>query len=98
MSGKTSERDAFIFSLPSDSFFGYELPQDIILEEFIFNKQVCSLVLINGQELKMIGTHWKILFNNIDQEQKKIVSFILDTGIGELNSMGFGFLNKVMGN
>ena len=25
--GKTSERDAFIFSLPSDSFFGYELSE-----------------------------------------------------------------------
>jgi CRISPR-associated endoribonuclease Cas6 len=39
----------------------------------------------------IIGTLWEFVFNpNLD---KKLINFILDVGLGERNSLGFGFVN-----
>ncbi len=77
------------------SFYGYELSLEKAFENFNFKKQVCNHITINGKEVKVIGTLWEIIFKNLDKNQRKFVSFMLDCGIGELNTLGFGFLNKV---
>ena len=43
VSGKTSERDAFIFSLPSDSFFGYELSEFDEVEADAYAEALCDI-------------------------------------------------------
>ena len=66
-----------------------------LFEDFEFRKEVCNHVIFNGQETKVFGSLWQFKFDNLTGEKKKIISFALDCGLGELNSLGFGFLNKV---
>jgi len=68
---------------------------DPIFEQFIFKKQVCNHVILDGREVKVFGSNWEFIFNYLDNEKQKILQFGLDCGFGELNSMGFGFMNVV---
>jgi CRISPR-associated endoribonuclease Cas6 len=69
-----------------------------VFEQFVFEKQVCNHIIIDGREVKVFGSNWEFAFNYLSKEQQKILQFGLDCGFGELNSMGFGFMNKKMEN
>lgn len=56
-----------------------------------FKKQVSTRVFIKGFEQVIIGSQWEFGFNN--GNNKEIVQFALDAGLGERNSLGFGFMN-----
>lgn len=56
-----------------------------------FKKQVSTRVFMKGLEQVIIGTLWEITFN-LDIN-KDLVYFALDSGLGERNSLGFGFMN-----
>ncbi len=62
-----------------------------IIQRFMFRKQVSTRVLMKGQEQVVIGSIWEFWFG--DSSRKELVEFGLDTGFGERNSMGFGFMN-----
>lgn len=64
-----------------------------IFEQFIFKKEVCNHIIINGKEQKVFGSIWQFIFNNLDEKRKEILQFGLDCGFGEMNSFGFGFMN-----
>jgi len=68
---------------------------DPIFEQFVFKKQVCNHVILDGREVKVFGSNWEFTFNYLSNKQQKIIQFGLDCGFGELNSMGFGFMNMV---
>jgi len=76
-------------------FFGQTLEEGHLFPACRFLKQVCNHVVINGREVKLIGSLWEFFFEGIDQEMRRVLQFVLDTGLGELNSLGFGFINKV---
>ena len=46
---------------------------------------------------KIPASFWRFYFNNLDTEQRRFLNFALDTGIGERNSAGLGFLNPEEG-
>jgi len=71
--------------------------ESTILEEIQFRKQVCNHILINGSEVKVIGTLWEFHFKHLDGEKREIVKFGVDAGFGEMNSLGFGFMNVARG-
>jgi CRISPR-associated endoribonuclease Cas6 len=56
-----------------------------------FLKQIATKVSsgIGLQKATVIGTNWQFLLNGTSD----LVRFALDTGLGELNSLGFGFMN-----
>ena len=63
-----------------------------ILEKFEIQKQVATKVTINQKPVTFIGGLWKLeLSENLTNEQKV---FCAETGFGERNSMGFGFVNR----
>ena len=64
-----------------------------IFEKFIFKKSVVNHVIKNGREHRVFGSLWEFNFNYLSNEQRKILNFGLDAGFGELNSLGFGFMN-----
>jgi CRISPR-associated endoribonuclease Cas6 len=68
-----------------------------IFEMFRFIKPTVNHVFINGTEVKLFGTLWEFNFTNLnhDQKRKKVLQFAIDTGFGERNSLGFGFVNVV---
>jgi CRISPR-associated endoribonuclease Cas6 len=78
-----------------NEFHGGSLEGFPLFEQFMFKKQVCSHIVIGGKEVRVFGSIWEFLFSylNINKEQRKILQFGLDCGFGELNSMGFGFVN-----
>lgn len=93
--------EAFIRQLEANLFKKYneyhetEIKEFRIFEQFLFKKQVCNHIIINGKEEKVFGSIWEFIFNYLDNEQRKILQFGLDCGFGEMNSMGFGFMNVV---
>jgi CRISPR-associated endoribonuclease Cas6 len=56
-----------------------------------FKKQVSTRLLMKDFEQIVIGTVWEFGFN-VDVN-KTLIQFVLDTGLGERNSLGFGFIN-----
>jgi len=61
-----------------------------VFETFKFKKQISTRVLMKGFEHVVIRTLWEFGFNNTN---KDLIQFALDAGLGERNSLGFGFMN-----
>ena len=78
-----------------NEFYGASLEPTPTFEQFIFQKQVCNHVIIGGREVRVFGSLWKFIFSYLSNEKQKILQFGLDVGFGELNSLGFGFMNIV---
>jgi CRISPR-associated endoribonuclease Cas6 len=91
--------DAFIKQLEDNlfkkynMFYGGSVASFPLFEQFTFQKQVCNHVIINGKEIKVFGSLWRFIFSYLCGEKQKIMQFGLDSGFGELNSLGFGFMN-----
>ncbi|WP_297065841.1 CRISPR-associated endoribonuclease Cas6, partial [Thermococcus sp.] len=44
----------------------------------------------------VIGSNWELLEKErIKPEERRFYRFIMDAGLGEKNSLGFGFLNPL---
>lgn len=78
-----------------DLFYNTEIDEFPIFEQLIFDKSVVNHVIKDGKEHKVFGSLWKFNFNNINSKQKQILEFGIDAGFGELNSLGFGFMNLI---
>jgi len=86
-----------------EKFYKFEENQIVIirkkvlplLQENILKKEVCNHVIIGGKEVKVFGSLWIFNFIELKNIQKKILKFNLETGFGERNSMGFGFMNLI---
>ncbi len=61
-----------------------------VFDTFKFKKQISTRVFMKGFEQVVIGTLWEFGFNN---SNKDLIQFALDAGLGERNSLGFGFMN-----
>ena len=91
--------EAFIKQLEDNLFKKYksfhkaEIVESPIFGQFIFKKSVVNHIIKNGKEHKVFGSLWEFNFNYLSSEQRKILEFGLDAGFGELNSLGFGFMN-----
>ncbi len=65
-----------------------------IFDEVVFNKEVAVRIARGGTEFLIIGSMWYNLRRmRIEKGLKKFFNFIKDCGLGEKNSLGFGFLN-----
>lgn len=60
-----------------------------------FKKQVSTRIHFEEGTQTVIGTVWEFLFQNLTDEQVELLRFGLDTGFGEMNSKGFGFINPI---
>jgi len=96
--------DAFVKQLEDNlfkkynSFYGTRLEAFPIFEQFTFQKQVCNHLVIDGREIKIFGSIWRFPTSGLSEERWRILQFGLDSGFGELNSTGFGFMNLVKDN
>lgn len=53
-------------------------------------------IVRHGIPFIVVGSMWKLLEKHrITREEKKFYQFIMDCGLGEKNSLGFGFLNPI---
>jgi CRISPR-associated endoribonuclease Cas6 len=60
---------------------------------FKFKKQISTQMTIPAKGMKqvLIGTIWEFEFDR--KSNKELIQFALDCGLGERNSLGFGFMN-----
>ncbi|AEK72022.1 hypothetical protein GQS_00595 [Thermococcus sp. 4557] len=82
---------------------------DFILEGPIFDRMIPKVrkngkldvyvkVVKNGVPFPVIGSNWELLERDrIRPSERRFYRFIMDTGLGEKNSLGFGFLNPIRG-
>lgn len=78
-----------------NQYYSKDVKGQSLFEMFKFKKQVCVHRIENGIEIKTIGSLWEFKFNHLEPEQKRILNLGLESGLGELNSSGFGFMNVV---
>jgi len=52
-------------------------------------------VRMHGASFLIPGSTWKLLEKRITPSNRDFYAFVMDAGIGELNSLGFGFLNPL---
>ena len=76
-----------------NDFYGTKIEYYDIFEQFAFKKEIHSNIIINGKRYGISASLWDFMWNSMDNMQKNIIEFGLDTGFGERNSMGFGFMN-----
>jgi len=65
-----------------------ELP---IISKLTFKKQISTHITLHTTEQIVIGSLWEFSFDN--DQNTELLQFGLDCGLGERNSMGFGFMN-----
>ncbi|MEM3489988.1 MAG: CRISPR-associated endoribonuclease Cas6 [Nitrososphaerota archaeon] len=70
-----------------------ELKPFQIFEQLQFRKQVALPLRMRGEESTIIGTLWNFSFKPVNGIKRGILQFGLDAGFGEMNSLGFGFMN-----
>lgn len=64
-----------------------------LFESFEFGREVSVRVTKDGNTFIVIGSLWKNLEANINKENRNFYRFLLDVGLGEKNSLGFGMIN-----
>lgn len=70
------------FILDSDLFTNFE-----------FGREVSIRLKKNGSQFIIIGSLWKNLEFDLNVQNKKFYNFLFENGLGEKNSLGFGFIN-----
>ena len=70
------------FSLDSELFTNFE-----------FGREVSVRLEKNNNQFIIIGSLWKNLEFNLTSQNKDFYKFLFENGLGEKNSLGFGFLN-----
>ena len=66
---------------------------DSLFAEYKFKKQVSTKIHMHDTDVIVIGSLWEIGFSNDIDESVQM--FALDCGLGERNSLGFGFVNEL---
>ena len=74
-------------------FTGVEVKTPLLFEEITPLKTVAVYATINNVRTQIIGSTWEFHLNHLTQEQKTLLEFGIDCGFGELNTLGFGFIN-----
>lgn len=63
------------------------------LQLFVLLKEVIIHIPMHEYTAKIPASFWRFQFNNLNSNHRDFLNFALDTGIGERNSAGLGFLN-----
>ncbi|HIE33595.1 MAG TPA: CRISPR-associated endoribonuclease Cas6 [Candidatus Altiarchaeales archaeon] len=72
----------------------YELKENIF-DRIKLRKEAVVKIRKGSKEFIIIGSVWKLLEKFDISKNRKFYKFIMDCGLGEKNSLGFGFVNPV---
>lgn len=76
-----------------NEFYGLNLNRVKLFNIYEFKKEVSVVLEIKGKNVILVGSLWKFTTEPITKDNESIFRFMIDSGIGEMNSLGFGFLN-----
>ena len=78
-----------------NSYHKTDMKEHTIFEQYIYKRATCNPTIIDGKEYEIVGSIWEYPFTHLTPEQRRLLEFALDTGLGERNAYGYGFLNIV---
>lgn len=67
--------------------------KDPIIQAYALIKEVVIHISVDNYTVKVPASFWRFYFENLNNERMNFLNFIFDSGMGERNSMGLGFLN-----
>jgi CRISPR-associated endoribonuclease Cas6 len=67
---------------------------EALFDSFEFSREVSVRIAKNENKFIIIGSLWKYLEKS-DNDNVKFYKFLLDCGLGEKNSLGFGMINNL---
>lgn len=76
-------------------FYATKLKDYVLFEQFKYRCATATKAVIDGGEYVLVGSMWEFVWSFMDETQRRVIEFGLDTGFGERNSLGFGFVNKI---
>lgn len=71
-----------------------EDPQFPEIISYRYLKSVSKPFTVKGERQQAVGSLWGIDFAVDNEERMNLLQFALDSGFGERNSLGFGFMNS----
>ncbi len=74
-------------------YYGTAPNSSLKFEWFSLRKQVSTRLLIHDSSHIVIGSLWEFVID--DTIDSKMLDFCVESGLGERNTMGFGFINPV---
>jgi CRISPR-associated endoribonuclease Cas6 len=74
-------------------YSGMKVESFPLFERLRFRKQVAVPLQMRSEETTVIGTLWDFHIQALNDLKRDILQFGLDAGLGEMNSLGFGFVN-----
>lgn len=78
-----------------DAFHHAKIEEQPLFQQFMYEGTFPLHPVIDHREQTFIGSYWKFIFEGMTKAQQDVLQFGLDCGFGELNSLGFGFVNVV---
>ncbi len=67
-----------------------------VFDKIEFKKTVINHIRMDRKEFTVLGNNWKFkLSDNISGNTLNLLNFSFEIGFGEMNSMGYGFMNLV---
>ncbi len=93
--------NAFIKQLEENAFkkFNEYNNTDIkcfpLFEQFEFKKATTTQIVEEGKNIPLHGSIWEFRFSCLSPKQQKVLQFAADSGLGEKNTLGNGFVNVV---
>jgi len=76
-----------------NDFYGTKIMNYDLFEQFQFKQEIHLRIIIYGKSYGVVASLWDFIWSTMDNMQRQLIQFGLETGFGERNSMGFGFLN-----
>ena len=81
----------YYFNLEDDEFKKLEEKIYFVFSRYKFLKSVTTFLEKDGLKIRMAGTLWELL--PFELLKRKYLYLLYETGLGEKNSLGFGFVN-----
>jgi CRISPR-associated endoribonuclease Cas6 len=74
--------------------YGEEPPEPPYFTGYSFDREVVKPLYYDQKPVTYIGSEWTFEYEIESGDHRKLLNLALDVGLGELNSLGFGFMNR----
>lgn len=78
-----------------EEYYDREAPEQPYFTGYSPRKQVSIPLHYEDRTATTIGTTWELDYECPDREHHRLIRLAYSTGLGELNTTGFGFMNKM---
>jgi len=74
--------------------YGEEPPEPPYFSGYTLDRTVAKPVSFADGDVQFVGGEWTFEYELEGQKHRQLLDMVLDVGLGELNGLGFGFVNR----